>query len=729
MKRTFRYILLTVATLVPVLASAQSGTDLPDPDIYDGYKLTGGVATKKTVGNPDSNGLYTITLETFATGSTTIINKAIPSDIILMLDYSSSMLMSGSAQPNSASATRTRLYELKSAVGEFVNMMKDNNTEIGLSGNDGNRIAFILYAGEVYDPSKPDHQTTTSGGGTRGIFFAQHVNEWLPVSDLSVENIMEHHPVWTNGSSGHDYNSASVIYNDGEKEIDILSPKSQRPEDNHNWGYNSISGNIDIGDVNKSTNSGAAMDVASDMVTTRLGKTNLNTRNLVVVLFTDGEPSSGNGFSPTIANACISAAHDIKDKDVIIYSIGMLSGSEDSAECKTYLEYTSSDFSKFLPEGNPNNPTAMPATNLSINGNYGPYYFRVSQDYTLSDIFKTIGEASGGSEATIPGETQVVDCVSNSFEVPSTFKASDVVVYTRAVSADGKSWGTAVPMTTEEVDPGNNPPMTVQQPEEDGNIGIALKDGKLTVVGFEYSGDENWVGWRDETTCAGKELVIEFKIQANPDATGGDGTNTNTADSGVYVPTFDDEGHITGYTNVNQYDVPHKDIPINLVIEKTGLRHGESATVQIYMSHQKNVGGKIQYHETTGKPLPEADLDLKPGDDPSDEEHGWSNFTKVILTNLGADGATVTKTLLALDASYVYLLVEDNWGWAYELDDKMLSTSEVETNPFVFNNTEKTDAPKHAEAVSINHFGANPHVQNAKSSKVKTFTTGGGSGN
>ena len=85
MKRTFRYILLTVATLVPVLASAQSGTELEDPDIYEGYKLSGGVATKKTVGDPDANGLYTITLETFATGTTTIINKAIPSDIILLL--------------------------------------------------------------------------------------------------------------------------------------------------------------------------------------------------------------------------------------------------------------------------------------------------------------------------------------------------------------------------------------------------------------------------------------------------------------------------------------------------------------------------------------------------------------------------------------------------------------------------------------------------------------------
>ena len=137
MKHTFRYILLTVAALIPVLASAQSGTEIPDPDIYDGYKLTGGVATKKTVGNPDSNGLYTITLETFATGTTTIVNKAIPSDIILVLDYSSSMLMSGSASTNNANATRTRLYDLKNAVGDFVEMMKTNNEEIGLESGLG----------------------------------------------------------------------------------------------------------------------------------------------------------------------------------------------------------------------------------------------------------------------------------------------------------------------------------------------------------------------------------------------------------------------------------------------------------------------------------------------------------------------------------------------------------------------------------------------------------------
>ena len=68
MKHTFRYILSTVLLLIPVLASAQT----TDPAIYTGYNIKNGVATGKSVGDPDANGVYTVTLETFATGMETI---------------------------------------------------------------------------------------------------------------------------------------------------------------------------------------------------------------------------------------------------------------------------------------------------------------------------------------------------------------------------------------------------------------------------------------------------------------------------------------------------------------------------------------------------------------------------------------------------------------------------------------------------------------------------------
>ena len=124
------------------------------------------------------------------------------------------------------------------------------------------------------------------------------------------------------------------------------------------------------------------------------------------------------------------------------------------------------------------------------------------------------------------------------------------------------------------------------------------------------------------------------------------------------------------------------------------------------------VNGKIQYN-ALGKMMPDPDT--------------WDeNFSKVIVTNKGADGAKVTKMLLSLDPAYVYRITEDKWGWSYEMTGQggVLSTDVVEINPFKFNNDEKEDAVKHAEAVTINHFSTSTHdsyEEHYKSSKVESF--------
>ena len=739
MKHTFRYILSTVLLLIPVLASAQT----TDPAIYAGYNIKNGVATGKSVSDPDANGVYTVTLETFATGMETIIQKAIPSDIVLVLDYSSSMLMNGSvgANPNNQwyngtgsdglPNVRDYLYSLKIAVGKFVKMMQDNNDELTLApGQTGNRIAFILYANEVYgnDPSR-----NVSGNGN---FYARHLSEFIEVDDMEVVSKTERHPLYTNAHQ-LSYASAGVMY-DG---IDILSPSSYRGVGNA--GYSGINAGWDIGDVNKGTQTGAALTEANRIVSLNTSNFPYTERSTTVVLFTDGEPSriGATGFNTTEANIAIAQAQDIKsdtvngqevDTHVKVFTVGLL--TDPSAQMKTFLEYVSSDFSPASDvQAQQSSPRQMPneANYLNPSGNYGDYSSIVSAGADLSKVFQTIAESSGGSTAEIPVETQVVDIVSSSFEVPENFDASKVVVYTQAASSDGESWGDPVTVQKQIVDVGDNPPATVEQPDK-GKIGLALVDGKLTVLGFDFSladqeGEDgsaakpytgNWVGWRTgNSNCAGKKLVIEFEIKADPNATGGEGTNTNAAGSGVYVPIKDANGNIIGYDNVNSYDVPHKDLPINLVIKKTGLRHGESATIQIYRAPQKKVDGKVVYNDVTGKPLPAASQ----GDV---NDSNWKNFSKVILTNLGEDGAEVTKTLLALDASYVYMLAEDNWGWAYILDDKVVDTSDVEKNPITFKNTENPDAVKHGEAVSVNHFRNGGYAETAKSSKTKTFTTG-----
>ena len=83
MKKTLKYILASFTLMaVAVTASAQGGQT---------YHEGGGVSTSKKVTGPEG-GVYTISLETFATGEQTVVQKSIPSDIILLLDYSSSML-------------------------------------------------------------------------------------------------------------------------------------------------------------------------------------------------------------------------------------------------------------------------------------------------------------------------------------------------------------------------------------------------------------------------------------------------------------------------------------------------------------------------------------------------------------------------------------------------------------------------------------------------------------
>lgn len=196
--------------------------------------------------------------------------------------------------------------------------------------------------------------------------------------------------------------------------------------------------------------------------------------------------------------------------------------------------------------------------------------------------------------------------------------------------------------------------------------------------------------------------------------TGGNGTNTNAAGSGVYI--LNDKGV---YESINDYDPPHTNLPTVIKISKTGLKRGESATFQIVRYrpigwNAENPSDMSNYQWTVvGKPKP--DLTTK------------EDFTKVILTNKNGDeSTTITKTLMALDPSWVYEVYEDDWAWSYVYDGSVsMTTSDVEVNPFNFKNKKNTDAVKHAEAVSINHFannkiGLESRVENIKSNELES---------
>ena len=669
--KQLKYFFFALVLLIPALAQSQT---VDDPAIYGNYKVENGIATGKGVNGPVS-GIYTLTLETFATGLTTVTETSTPVDVILVLDTSSSMNKTSEkgydltytwTDDDGNSHTTVRLEALKYAVKKFVTEIARNDREDD-NGNVrdkvlGNRIQVVTFNSSAsarftsFQPASANEATIksnvdniTSDTGTR--------------TDLGLQTGL----TWVNTSKNATYWTTNNLKND-------------------------------------------------------------NNHNIVVVMFTDGCPSTSGSlnFDEDYAIDAVNNAKSIKAVGATVYSIGLINwdslGGETSTNAtyvKNMMDYISSNF----PDG-----TASSTNTFTCTGN------RVSTDYyadanetDLGDIFQSIAEASGGSASTIPGETMVVDEVSNSFEVPSTFTADDVVVYTRDVLTDGTDWDedTKTILNTIELPADYDlealPPENIAaQLADEKTVGVYLHNGKLMIIGFNYSkpddedadGSEehpygNWVGWRDNgETCAGKELVIEFNVKASDGVTGGDGTNTNiAATSGVYVPVFDENGNFIGYQNKNSYPYPQTDLPIYIIIQKQGLRRGESATIQIYRAPIK----EGVFDQNTGKPAP-------------DLTDGWENFTKVILTNTtDTDGATVIKVLRCLDPSFVYRLKEDDWGWGYILDTKDTNTSIQEHNPFVFQNTLKQGAVKHAEAVSINVFGENYGTKSYKSSKVQSF--------
>ena len=86
-------ILLSATALLAIVPFAKADGEGGSSTVQEGrdYILDGSIGYKKSISTPNTDGVYTITLESFATGSSTKIQKSLRSDIVLVLDVSGSM--------------------------------------------------------------------------------------------------------------------------------------------------------------------------------------------------------------------------------------------------------------------------------------------------------------------------------------------------------------------------------------------------------------------------------------------------------------------------------------------------------------------------------------------------------------------------------------------------------------------------------------------------------------
>ena len=163
MKKIYRFIFTAVALLsiIPLAFGDGEGTTTPQkgPDYY--LNDDGSIGYMKSISEPNSDGVYYITLESFATGESVNISKSVPADIVLVLDMSGSMAFDMDGNEGSwwdpIPVADRRVTAMKNAVKAFIEQIDINDkyekyVEEGSPENIlrknalGNRLAIVTFS-------------------------------------------------------------------------------------------------------------------------------------------------------------------------------------------------------------------------------------------------------------------------------------------------------------------------------------------------------------------------------------------------------------------------------------------------------------------------------------------------------------------------------------------------------------------------------------------------------
>lgn len=333
------------------------------------------------------------------------------------------------------------------------------------------------------------------------------------------------------------------------------------------------------------------------------------TRYRVVIVFTDGAPTSYNGFEKDAANDAITHADAIKTAGATVYTIGIFAGADATSagtEPSGDLGQNSSSLNSacnwFMQQVSSNN--GAPRT--------PSYYLSAADTGSLSNIFQQISDniESGGSSSTLTEESVVRDIISPQFTLPAGATASDITLETYACTGkDGDTY------TWRQNDTAMGATATI-----DGN--------NVSVTGFNFS--DNYVGTVTNNgivTYRGHKLVIRFSVKPQPGFLGGNNVPTN-AGAGVYE-NKDSE------TPVREFPQPTVNVPIQPV----------TVAAQDYNVYL--LGGLTASQLQSGSTVQvgSVKLDLTKATDP-DHPYGlepWQTaYVDITVSITGPDGTPVT---------------------------------------------------------------------------------------
>ena len=652
-------VLCMMLTMVPTAALAAedpgggNGSDRVHTESNDG------IVVDKTV-NYDGDGNYSLTLEAYVTNEVTKGSKTTPLDIVLVLDVSGSMAQNTTSYTYEATQETNwsysdidswwadeyyykvgeSYYEVH-AVWERKGSFPNRYTEYSLYYSDDNGIRHSLG-----EPARDEDSTILSNtvlytrrndGSTSKLsamktavnsFIDQVAENAAGDTSTTEDNVIHRISIVKFGSDNRDsvgngHNRSGYNYSQVVKDLTEVSSNVQELKSTVNSLDASGATQVNYGLKH-------AQRVLSGDQQYGLGGAREEAKQVVVV-FTDGQPTSGSSWEGGVAADAVNLACDLKDGGVTVYTIGMFEDADPSD--------TDGRFNKYMNGVSSNYPNAE-VTNwrgdrtqdwddCKLGGRVteGNYYFAADDAEELENAFSTIADNVSTSKVAAGANTVLSDTLSEFFTFPEGLTGSSdggMVQYAevKGQDADG-SYTWYEPETLTGVTP------------------VVNADSKtITVKGFDYTANAvtKTTNQDGTVTWSGGKLVLTFPIQ--PDVSG------SWSDADTYV-TNDTGEHKAGLSG---YMVDEKP---NQSLELTESPEAPVETYQVlYDANADDADGTVtdtKYYITGGETMVLQNMFTRPGY----EFTGWNTEKNGTGTPYAAGSAiTIKNTNVTLYAQW-----------------------------------------------------------------------------
>ena len=416
-------------------------------------------AYSKDISAPQSDGTYWIKLESFATGAASRILSSTPSDIILVLDSSTSMNTEDYGGEYSARTSQGYTYN-NAYVTSGTGWQQTSNPAYYYKHTDGKyylvyrrqsgntRYLYITIGETTYYLSGSSITTTPTG-----VSGGNNVNNTTIWTGVLYEKINQVSRIRALRDATEQF-IQNIYDNDAEvTAVDASFPGNRIAIVSYdNSAHLLTSGWVDVGEsgaVGTLTYAVEHMDLAnwtrpdlgmSSAISTFLSgsdadHTKREGANLTVVMFTDGVPchndGSGNTFQAEDANKAIYQGYLLKhNHNATLYTVGLLdlTKDDDNIKCgKYFLDLLSSNYpDSYIAQSNASSSTwTVNGDNITVQNlttgtkdPEGEYFMLVDENMDLTAIFDKISKQSGGSASELSASSRNVDVVSNSFIIP-----------------------------------------------------------------------------------------------------------------------------------------------------------------------------------------------------------------------------------------------------------------------------------------------------------------------